>query len=116
MKTVRQNGFTLVEIMIVVVIIGLLAALAIPNFSHARTNARRGTCINNMRILDAAKQEYALENNKDAATVPASDDVAPYMRSNAMPICPAGGIYSIEAIGTTPSCSKSVSPDLHVLP
>ena len=116
MNTAKQNGFTLVEIMIVVVIIGLLAGLAIPNFVHARIDARRGTCLNNMRILDEAKEEYALENNKDSTTVPASDDVAPYIRSNAMPICPAGGVYSIESIGTTPSCTKSVSPDLHVLP
>ena len=109
-------GFTLVEIMIVVAIIGLLAAIAVPNFAQARTNARRGTCINNLRLIDAGKEQYALENNKDSTTTPASTDVTPYLKGNAMPTCPASGSYTIAAIGTKPSCSKAASPDLHVLP
>ena len=74
---IRKNtaGFTLVEIMIVVAIIGLLAAIAVPNFAQARTNARRSTCINNMRLIDAAKEQYALENNKDSGTTPAAGDL-----------------------------------------
>ena len=59
----KTAGFTLVEIMIVVAIIGLLAAIAVPNFQQARTNARRGACINNLRLIDAAKEQYALETN-----------------------------------------------------
>ena len=115
---IRKNtaGFTLVEIMIVVAIIGLLAAIAVPNFAQARTNARRGTCINNLRLVDAAKEQYALENNKDSTTTPAAADVTPYLKGGAMPTCPASGAYTIAAIGTKPTCSKSASPDLHVLP
>ena len=109
-------GFTLVEIMIVVAIIGLLAAIAVPNFAQARTNARRGSCINNLRLIDAAKEQYALENNKDTATTPAGADVTPYLKGGAMPTCPAAGAYTIAAIGTKPSCSKAAAPDLHVLP
>ena len=109
-------GFTLVEIMIVVAIIGLLAAIAVPNFAQARTNARRGTCINNLRLIDAAKEQYALENDKDSTTTPATTDVTPYLKGNAMPTCPASGTYTVSAIGTKPSCNKSASPDLHVLP
>ena len=115
---IRKNtaGFTLVEIMIVVAIIGLLAAIAVPNFAQARTNARRSTCINNLRLIDAAKEQYALENNKDATTTPAAGDVTPYLKGGAMPTCSAAGAYTIQAIGTKPTCSKSGAPDLHVLP
>ena len=115
---IRKNtaGFTLVEIMIVVAIIGLLAAIAVPNFAQARTNARRGTCINNMRLIDAAKEQYALENNQDSSVSPADADLTPYLKGNAMPTCPASGTYTNGAIGTNPTCSKSGGADLHVLP
>ena len=115
---IKKNtaGFTLVEIMIVVAIIGLLAAIAVPNFAQARTNARRGACINNLRLIDAAKEQYALENDKDSAVTPAAADVTPYLKSGAMPTCPAAGAYTIAAIGSKPTCSKAGSPDLHVLP
>ena len=63
-NTSRQSGFTLVEIMIVVAIIGLLAAIAIPNFVKARTTSQTNACINNLRQIDGAKQQWALENRK----------------------------------------------------
>ncbi len=115
---IKKNtaGFTLVEIMIVVAIIGLLAAIAVPNFVQARTNARRGTCINNMRLIDAAKEQYALENNKDSATTPVGGDLTAYLKSGAMPTCPATGAYTINAIGTNPTCPNAAAPNLHVLP
>ena len=115
---IKKNtaGFTLVEIMIVVAIIGLLAAIAVPNFVQARLNARRGACINNMRLLDAAKEQYALENDKDGTVTPGTADVTPYLKSNTMPVCPAGGTYTLNDVDTRPTCDKSGSPDLHVLP
>ena len=89
-KQFSRAGFTLVEIMIVVAIIGLLAAIAIPNFVKARKTAQGNACLNNLRQIDAAIQQYALENNlKDTDTVNA-EMVKVYMRNSEMPKCPAG--------------------------
>src|SRR5438045_2467397 len=91
-NTSRNAGFTLVEIMIVVAIIGLLAAIAIPNFVKARNTSQSNACINNMRQIDSAVQQWALETGqKDTATGAAAFAAAPaYIKGNALPVCPAG--------------------------
>jgi prepilin-type N-terminal cleavage/methylation domain-containing protein len=112
----KQQGFTLVEIMIVVAIIGLLAAIAIPNFVRARNQAQKNTCINNLRQIDGAKQQYALENRKVDSYVCTTDNVDDYLKNNQFPTCPASGSYGIGAVNTDPTCSLSNSPSLHILP
>ena len=113
MKISKNNkGFTLVEIMIVVAIIGLLAAIAVPSFVQARTTARTNTCINNLRLVDAAKEQWALETNAADNALPVAGDVTPYLKGGAMPTCPANGNYTIAAVGTNPTCSVAA----HVLP
>jgi len=115
-NTSRKGGFTLVEIMIVVAIIGLLAAIAIPNFVKARTTAQKNACINNLRQIDGAKEQWALENKKKTGDACASTDVQPYIKGQVFPTCPSTGDYVVNPIDTPPTCPNSAAPLLHVLP
>ena len=100
----KQKGFTLVEIMIVVAIIGLLAAIAIPNFVKARQTAQTNACINNMRQIESAKEQYALENGLTTGGEVTDPQIGAYIKGG-YPTCPANGTVTANAIGTPPSCS-----------
>ena len=119
-RTSNKSGFTLVEIMIVVAIIGLLAAIAIPNFVRARTTSQQNACINNLRQLDGAAQQYALENKLTSASTYVLDDLKPYIKLTslaALPGCPAGGTYAQGAnVATPPTCTESTAAQPHKLP
>lgn len=132
-----KKGFTLVEIMIVVAIIGLLAAIAIPSFMKARTTAQKNACVNNLRQIEGAKDQYAIEVGRtngwawtDEATGWSNlvGATAGYLKG--YPACPASdstiakGLigraqndYAINPIGTAPTCSiVGAGSDIHVLP
>ena len=108
-QTARKSGFTLVEIMIGVAIIGLLAAIAIPNFVRARTTAQKNACIANLRQIESAVQQWALENKKSAASVVTTADVTPFLKNNVMPEEPAGAGYTVSTIDAAPLCTGPAS-------
>lgn len=117
MKTTKTNrgrrGFTLVEIMIVVAIVALLAAIAIPNLLRAEARSQATTCINNLRQIDTAVNEFAIFAGKHVGdTVNYPVDLTPYIHLNALgsiPPCPANGTYTVAVVGTNPSVTCSFS-------
>ena len=109
----RKGAFTLVEIMIVVLIIGILMAIAVPNFVKARDSSRKNSCIANLKQVDSAKEQWAMDNKKDAgAAVAFSDLVGSTLYIKSQPSCASGGTYTVNAVGTNPACDKAN----HVLP
>lgn len=101
----RTAGFTLVELMCTVGIIGLLAGIVVPTFVDARTRSRTTVCINNLRLIEAGKEQWSLFTNAPDFAITTDLDVIPYLRGNVMPVCPAGGTYNTQAVGTPATCS-----------
>ena len=111
-NVMKRAPFTLVEIMIVVAIIGLLAAIAIPSYLNARNTSRKNACINNLRQIDSAQQQVLLAPGSESVT---AAQVQAYLKQTAL-FCPAGtgamALYDLAAI--PPVCPITVAG--HVLP
>ena len=125
MKKTMNRAFTLIEIMIVVLIIGILLAIAVPNFVRAREASRAKACVANLKQIDSAKEQWAMDNRVSAGatgpdlTILTAAGDAGYIKSE--PVCPSVGTgsYTVNAIGTAPICSVAGTPGdplAHILP
>jgi len=110
----KRSAFTLVEIMIVVLIIGILLAIAVPNFIRARESSRSKACIANLKQVDSAKEQYAMDNKlttndasvaSDPLTMTGSSLVGATSYIKNAVVCPSGGAYTAGNIGVNPTCS-----------
>jgi len=103
-KLKGMRGFTLVEIMNVVAIIGLLVAIAIPNFLRAREEARANSCVANLKQIEGAKERWAMSTGAAQTDAPGTTDlVSDFLKIE--PECPSSGTYSLNAINAVPTCS-----------
>lgn len=101
---VRKKGFTLIEIMIVVAIIAILLAIAIPNFMRARLVSKEKACISSLDKIYGGKEQFIMEHNKGLGDAIVFGDLVPdYVK--AMPLCPSGGVYAVEAVNVMPTCT-----------
>lgn len=110
MKNRSLRAFSLIEVLTVVAVVGMMAAIALPNLLKARQTAQRETCISNLRSLDKAIQQWGTENKKAANDTYSLSDatLTLYFKGSQLPICPAGGTYSAAAnLAGTPTCSHS---------
>jgi prepilin-type N-terminal cleavage/methylation domain-containing protein len=118
----RSRAFTLVELMMVVSIISVLFAIAAPNIRGARERAQGRGCIRNLRVIDSAKEQYAIDNRlAQGATMPAlsalcGSGTTTYIKGG-MPRCQRGGTYTVGNLGVDPTCSTGTNAGVaHILP
>ena len=100
-----------VSIGLMVVMLPLYAAIAIPSFVRARTTAQQNNCINNLRQIDGAKDQWAIENNKLDSDLATPEVCAPYIKGG-WPTCPVGGQYSVTTVADDPACSVGAGHSL----
>lgn len=100
----KRKRFTLVEVMIVVAMIGLIAAIAIPSFIMARRESQTKTCVENLMKIAEAK-EWAVANKKNEGDAVLKKEVEKYLPGNRLPLCPSNGTYTLGKVGENPTCS-----------
>ncbi len=114
-----QQGFTLVEIMIVVLIIGILLAIAVPNFVRAREQSRAKSCSANLKQIESATQQWAIDQKKsgtDAVTIANLAGPGLYINGPVTgPVCPSSGAYTLTDVSTAPTCGATSTAYPHTV-
>lgn len=110
-SVLSKRAFTLIEIMIVMLVIGILLAIAVPAFVKARDNSTTKACISNLREFEEAKEQWAMETSQSPTATPTQANLYPAYLHN-WPTCPLSGSYSLGNLSTRPTCSVAA----HVLP
>ena len=111
-----RRGFTLIEIMIVVLIIGILLAIAVPNFVKARESSRQKACVSNLKQIQSAAEQWAMDKKQAGSNTPQDSDL--FGSGNYVtvkPTCPAGGSYTIGSVDTDPTCNDSNATYPHAI-
>jgi type II secretory pathway pseudopilin PulG len=95
------------EIMLVVCLIGMLAALAVPGYARARARTAETACINNLRQIESAKARWALETKANPTALPTDADLfGPSLYLKKKPECPAGGQYTVDTVNSPAKCDQ----------
>jgi prepilin-type N-terminal cleavage/methylation domain-containing protein len=115
----RRGGFTLVEIMIVVAIIALLAAIAVPGFLRARKRSQATRVLNDLRMIDAAVDQYAIETNRSTGNTVNTADWTQYLKKGSVLynggksiLATAYGVQTVDTIPTVPPADYTVLSDV----
>lgn len=116
----RSNtGFTLVEIMVVVAVIATILAIAIPNFLGSSEKSRKAICIANLTKIDAAIDQWVLQENISPGVAISESDADEIYSDNikgGKPKCPSGGVYALNVVGVVPQVTCSLEEKGHKLP
>ncbi len=117
-RPMRRRGFTMVEIMIIVAIVGILITIAIPTWLRARQMSAQRSCQENLTKIDGAKEQWALEFRQGALATPGPGDLyGPDRYVKSEPQCPTGGTYTINNMSVRPECSRGLDPEFpHAFP
>jgi hypothetical protein len=100
---------------VICIVLALAAGIFfLPTLVRPRVESSANACLNNLRRIQSLKERWARENRKSAGDTPTETDLFPSGGRDAMPLCPAGGVYVIGPVGEQPSCS--IGPPAHALP
>ena len=115
-KTSSRPG-KIIKLVAVFLFVGFIVAIVIPNFIHARLAKASNACVNNLRQIESAKEQWAMENNKRPDDIPPATEIVAYFKDHRLPARPEGGTYTIGRVNEDPQCSISTSawPNDHVL-
>jgi hypothetical protein len=113
----KSSPITIIKTLVACLLAGFIIVIVIPNFIRARYESATNACVNNLRQIESAKEQWKIENFKKDGNIATEADIKPYFMNEILPKCPAGGTYIIDRVGEDPrySIGTSAWPNSHVL-